>query len=223
MSYIDTMSQDSRRGLEAAIGALGERTRLNILLSFYDDPRPRTVDEVAVEADVHRTVAFQHLERLARFGYLATELRRGFRGKPAKIYHLAGGPIEISHPPRLNRQLAGLLAQSLARFGYEGRAAGREAGYQFGLSLGQPAPDRQRALVPLESLGGRYKIDEAALTADNCVFREACTDSPQMVCEVHAGILQGVLESAGHPHRVVPRGPRVGDGCSYALKGGRAS
>ena len=204
------------------MSALRDPTRRKILLDFYDNPVDRTIDDVAAAAGVHRTVAFQHLERLAALGYLTADRRRGFRGKPAKVYRLARGPIELSHPARLHRQLAGLLARALDRLGGAGRAAGRDAGRDFGRSLGgaqRMAPGLEEALVPLAALGGRYVLEpEGVLAATNCVFREACIDAPQVVCGLHAGMLEGVLAAAGQPHRVLPLGPRPGDGCAFAIE-----
>ncbi len=216
---------DSRKGLDQALAALRDPTRRTILLDFYDDPRDRTVDEVAAAVGVHRTVAFQHLERLLAFGYLATYRRRGGRrGKPAKVYRLARGPIEVSHPARRHRQLAGLLARALDRLGSAGHAAGRDAGRDYGRSLGpaHPASDVLAALVPLEALGSRYVVEPGGvLVAANCVFREACEDSPQVVCGLHAGMLEGVLAAGGQPHTVAPLGPRPEKGCAFAVEAQR--
>jgi len=215
------LSGDSWQPLEQTMGALRDPTRRKILLDFYDNPVDRTIDDVAAAAGVHRTVAFQHLERLAALGYLSTDQRRGLRGKPAKVYRLARGPIELSHPARLHRQLAGLLARALDRLGGAGRAAGRDAGRDFGGSLGvrRVAPGLDEALVPLAALGGRYVFEpESVLAATNCLFREACVEAPQVVCGLHAGLLEGVLAAAGQPHRVLPLGPRPGDGCAFAIE-----
>src|SRR5579864_4683736 len=73
--------RDVTNDMERALGALRDFTRRDILLRFYSDPRPRSVDDVAKTAGVHRSVAFDHLERLVALGYLDSERRRGFPGK----------------------------------------------------------------------------------------------------------------------------------------------
>src|SRR5712692_3930986 len=121
--------------MERALGALRDFTRRDILLRFYADRKARSVDEVARAASVHRSVAFEHLERLVSLGYLESERRRGLPGKPAKIYRLTAGPVQISHPMRrfdvlaeaLGRLLEGLLERSLGQPAVE--------------SLGHRAPD----------------------------------------------------------------------------------
>ena len=210
---------ESPTPLERTLRALGDGTRRAILLAFLDDPRERTVDEVAAAAGIHRTAAFNHLERLAELGYLATDRRRGARGKPANVYRLRGGAVELSYPARLNRQLAGLLATAIGRLGSAGRAASREVGLEFGRSLGRPAPGAEDALAPLEALGGRYRPESPdVLAAANCVFQEACQESHEVVCGLHAAMLEGALTAAGHPRAVAPLGPRVGGGCAFAVE-----
>jgi predicted ArsR family transcriptional regulator len=210
---------DRWAALEHTMAAVGDPTRRGILRSFYDDPRDRVIDEVAAAAGVHRTVAFQHLERLTALGYLTTDRRRGPRGKPAKVYRLARGPIELSHPARLHRELAGLLAGALDRFGSAGQHAAREAGREFGRSLGHPAPDLREALSPLEGAGGRYALQaDDVLVAVNCVFREACLESPPVVCGLHAGMLEGALAAAGQTRSVTPLGPRSNGGCAFQIE-----
>jgi predicted ArsR family transcriptional regulator len=188
--------------LDRLADAVGERTRRRILLAFYDDPSPRTVDEVAATAGVHRTVAFHHLERLAALGYLVTDLRRGLPGKPAKLYRPVGR-VDVTHPQRRFAELAALLAAALGGLGRPGQAAAREAGRRFG-----------RDLDSLDYLGADYVVEGALITARNCVFREACDRDREVVCNLHAGLLEGALQ----PARVEPAGPFGAGGCRFVIK-----
>src|SRR5437879_11400474 len=144
--------------MERALGALRDFTRRDILLRFYADRKPRSVDEVAKAASVHRSVAFEHLERLVSLGYLESERRRGLPGKPAKIYRLTAGPVQISHPMRRYDVLAEALARSFEGIGDDG---GREkiklAGRTLGHSLSRPGvASLASALAPLLALGGGH-------------------------------------------------------------------
>src|ERR671937_255934 len=123
--------------LDQAVEALQDPTRRGILLAFFNDREPRTVDEVAAAAGIHRTVAFSHLERLRGLGYLAAANRRGRRGKPARVYSLERGPVELSYPPRRYQVLASLLADALAGFGEKARGAARAAGRAYGRQSGR--------------------------------------------------------------------------------------
>src|SRR5579871_2368608 len=146
--------------LDRALSALQDLTRRDILLRFYADPAAKTVVDVARTAGIHRSVAFDHLERLVGLGYLETELRRGFPGKPAKLYRLAQGPITLTHPPRQFGLLAQHLAVALDGFGAAGLAAARAAGRQLAFTLEIPAEARtvKGTLQPLEALGAAFEI-----------------------------------------------------------------
>jgi predicted ArsR family transcriptional regulator len=205
--------------IERLVPALQDPTRRGILLGFYDDPRPRSVDEVAAGAGVHRTVAFGHLERLVTLGFLGVSQRRGLPGKPAKLYRLVAGPLELHHPARQFATLAGLLAAGLERFGEPGVAAAREAGRRHGAALGgRPASTPAEALVPLALLGGDYEVRGERVLARNCIFREACASAPEVVCQLHAGMIEGALAAAGTPRRVEPGGGEEHAACVYDLR-----
>jgi predicted ArsR family transcriptional regulator len=204
--------------IERLVGALQDPTRRGILLSFYDDPAPRTVDAVAAQAGVHRTVAFQHLERLAALGYLSTSQRRGVPGKPANLYALAAGPLELHHPARQFAVLAGLLAAGLEALGGAGVEAAHAAGRrQAALLCTEPAATPQAALRPLALLGGSYEVEGDRVLARNCVFREACASAPRVICRLHAGMIEGALEGGGQPRQVEALGGTEAVPCAYRL------
>jgi len=157
---------------------------------------------VAASAGVHRTVAFTHLERLAGLGLLATDLRRGLPGKPAKLYR-AAGRLDFSHPRRRFDELAPALAKALAGLGVRGRTAAREAGRRLGSQL-----------TCLDDLGADYVQEGGVITARTCVFREACDEARDVVCSLHAGMLE---TAAHHPH-VEPAGPLGSTGCRFLIE-----
>ncbi len=205
--------------MDRAVGAVQDPTRRAILLDFYDHPTDeRTVDQVANAAGIHRSVAFTHLERLVTLGYLAVGKRRGRFGKPANLYRLAGERIEIGYPARQFVQLAALLAASLNEFGNDGIETARRNGRQFGSRLiRKPAITVGAALQELGPFGGEYCSAGDLVEARNCIFREACPGAPEVVCELHAGVLEGALEAAGLPRRVMPLGTDSASGCRYRL------
>lgn len=199
------MLRNPPHAIERLVSALQDPTRRGILLAFYEDARSRSVDDVAAAAGVHRTVAFGHLERLVSLGFLGTSHRRGLPGKPAKLYALVEGPLELHHPARQFATLAGLLAESLQGLGNEGIAAAHETGRRHGLALAQRADTTARGddvLLPLNLLGGEYEISDDRVVSHNCIFQEACRRAPHVVCQLHAGMIEGVLEAAGRPGKV---------------------
>jgi len=207
--------------MERALSALRDFTRRDILLRFYADRKPRSVEDVAKSVGVHRSVAFEHLERLVALGYLVSERRRGLPGKPAKIYSLTAGPLQISHPNRRFDALAERLAGALERLGGEGRQAAREAGRSYGATLANPrAVGAASALEPLNELGGEYSVGAGGrVVAGNCLFLEACRKAP-IICLFHAGLVEGLLEASQPGLEVRSLGYQAGSSCAYAVRTG---
>ncbi len=212
------MDSDTEAQLDRLVAAAGNSTRRAILLALLADRRAYTIDEAAEITGVHRTVAFGHLERLADLGLLVRSHRRGQRGKPASLYSAAGSSLVASVPQRQFERLATLLAASMRGFARPGRAAARLAGRTYGESFTTAgATSGTGALDPLQALGGAYELEGERIVARNCIFREACSAAPALVCGLHAGIIEGVLHSAGFAVNVEPTGPMQPDGCGYQM------
>ena len=205
--------------MERALGALRDFTRRDILLRFYADHKSRTVDEVARAAEIHRTVAFDHLERLVGLGYLEVERRRGLPGKPAKIYRLTAGPVQISHPARRYDVLAEALAREFAlRDGDGGKAAVKSSGRALGQSLARRGETSLVAsLEPLVEMGGEYEVARGGnVVCTNCLFAEACRRVP-VICHFHAGLIEGLSGRDGDLGRIESLGFRGPGGCAYEV------
>jgi predicted ArsR family transcriptional regulator len=210
---------DALSDIDRALGALQDQTRRRILLDFYVHEREWTVDEVAEAVGVHRTVAHRHLERLVALGYLVTSQRRGRTGKPAKLYRRADQQIELSYPVRRFARLAALLAEGLEERGEDAIVAARESGRRYGASLiGRPADSPEAVLGQLGALGADYVMagpDE--VLARNCIFRQVCAVAEAVVCEVHAGLLEGAFRKAGWDLRTEAFRDYQERGCAYRL------
>ena len=204
--------------IDSLAAAIQDPTRRRILLALVHDGRARTVDEVAEVAGVHRTVAFGHLERLVALGHLEKRQRRGRRGKPASLYSIRTPLLSLSYPLRQFRVLAGLLGAGLAELGGLGRSVARDRGRRFGASLARgPARTVAAALRPLDQAGMDYTVTGDDVSTGACVFREACDEAREVVCTLHAGVLEGALGAAGIEMSVEPRGPVHVSGCHFRL------
>jgi predicted ArsR family transcriptional regulator len=205
--------------MERALGALKDFTRRDILLRFYADRKPRSVEDVAREAGVHRSVAFEHLERLVALGYLEVAHRRGLPGKPAKIYKLTGGPVQISHPMRRYDVVAESLGRAFDELGDVGSHAVRRAGRNFGESIAQPgAKTVMRALEPMLEMGAEYESERGGIVeCTNCLFAEVCRRAP-VICRFHAGIVEGLLLHTELNVSVKALGFRDPYGCAYMVQ-----
>ena len=202
--------------MERALGALKDFTRRDILLRFYADRQPRSVDEVASATGIHRSVAFDHLERLVGLGYLEAERRRGLPGKPAKIYRLTAGPLQISHPMRRYDIVAEALARSFDEMGEVGKRAITQIGRALGRDLAVPQPaSLGAALEPLVEMGAEYEDAHeghvGGVACVNCLFAEVCRRAPSL-CLFHAGLIEGLTGAS-----VESLGFRDPAGCAYQL------
>jgi len=212
------VGQNEVSEIDRAISALQDRTRRRILLDFYVNQPEWTVDDAAKAAGVHRTVAHRHLERLVALGYLNVGQRRGKSGKPANIYRLAGQQLDFSFPVRRFARLAGLLAGGLQTRGQEGVEAAREAGRHYGASLvNKPADSQEAVLRALASLGADYVMSGDHVLARNCIFRQACAEATDIVCELHAGLLEGAFQEAGLPVSTEAQKNYAEWGCAYRV------
>ena len=212
------MGKNEVSEIDRAISALQDRTRRRILLDFYVHQPEWTVDDAAKAAGVHRTVAHGHLERLVALGYLAVGQRRGKSGKPANLYRLAGQQIDFSFPVRRFARLAGLLAEGLQTRGQEGIEAAREAGRRYGASLvNKPADSPESVLRELAPLGADYVIADGQVLARNCIFREACAVAGAVVCELHAGLIEGAFRQGGLAVRTEALRNYAERGCAYRV------
>jgi predicted ArsR family transcriptional regulator len=211
--------QDQLTEIDRAISALQDPTRRRILLDFFVHQPEWTVEDVAKAVGVHRTVAHRHLERLVALGYLAVGQRRGRSGKPAKLYRLTGQQIELSYPIRRFARLAGLLAESLQGQGRKGIKTARETGRRYGATLvTKPADSIGAVLQQLAPLGAEYIItDHDQVLARNCIFRQACAVAEEIVCELHAGLLDGAFEQAGLALRTEAFKDYAQRGCAYGV------
>jgi predicted ArsR family transcriptional regulator len=213
------VGQNGGSEIDRAISALQDRTRRRILLDFYVHQPEWTVDDAAKAAGVHRTVAHGHLERLVALGYLAVGQRRGKSGKPANLYRLAGQQIDFTFPVRRFARLAALLAEGLQTRGQEGIEVAREAGRRYGASLvSKPADSPLSVLRELAPLGADYVIaEDDSVLARNCIFRQACAEAGDVVCELHAGLLEGAFQQAGLAMRTEALRNYAERGCAYRV------
>ncbi len=203
-----------------ALRAVTDPTRRRILESFHRRPlHDLTVDEVAGEQLIHRTVAFDHLELLASLGLLSTGARRtGWRGKPARTYRLAGGAVEVSVPERQYRLLSVVLADAVGGLGPAVLEIVRERARHAAAGLVERAPAGSDPIDVLGQLGGDFVLTETSVRARNCIFMEACAEARSPVaCVVQAGLIEGALSTPSNLFRVVPAGPDQSGGCVFGI------
>ncbi|MGH3192007.1 MAG: helix-turn-helix transcriptional regulator [Streptosporangiaceae bacterium] len=201
-----------------ATAPLGE-SRARVLDLLRAAGRPLGVQHVAEQAGLHPNTARFHLDALVDAGLATREPQpRETPGRPSMAYRAAesDGPTG----QRRYRLLAEMLTSMIAGVMPEPREAAAEAGREWGRYLTEQPPPYQRldagqAIEKLDSAlaeigfapeavaeGGGYRLH-----LHQCPFREVAERHQDVVCALHLGLMQGVLEQLRAPvsaERLVP-------------------
>jgi len=179
-------------------GPISSSSRVRILHLLFEASTSqtrsrRTIGELSEATALHPNTVREHLQRLIEGGYVvqATE-HRSTRGRPRALYSAATGAPDASSP------VAKQKADDAARRGdllrrilqTDPSGLGRNATYQLD------------ALVEhLEESGFEPIVDEDSLTVEltPCPHAAARPEHRPMLCQVHLGLMQGVLAQAGGP------------------------
>ena len=173
-------------------GPISSFSRVRILHLVQSRPE-RTIGELCEATALHPNTVREHLQRLIEGGYViqATE-RRTTRGRPRALYSAATGSPEASSPiARAKVTAAARRGDVLRRILHTSDSElGRQATYQLD------------ALVEhLEESGFEPVVDENRLTVEltPCPHAAARPEHRPVLCQVHLGLMQGVLAQAGGP------------------------
>jgi predicted ArsR family transcriptional regulator len=189
--------------------ALGDDTRFAIYRELALTPDPRSAGELAERLGLHPNTVRPHLDRMREAGLIEVEtVHRGTVGRPQLRYSLAPGAPGLGLDPPAHTLLAGLLAALADQLGADGvDAAG------LGRRWGKEAMTRRQqgrgclaALVgeldrlgfdPVETELERGETRRVRVDFLHCPFRELAEAYPELVCHLHRGIVEGVVEAAG--------------------------
>lgn len=205
------------------------------LLHVLQDEGPSTTPALAARTGLHENTVREHLQRLvdARFVVRESE-RRTTRGRPRTVYR-ATSREDVRTDPGAARHLAESVARarltSLLLQGYgaplgDVTASARTAGRAMAGDLPSPPDGPDDQLLALEAhldrLGFDPVLDPARGAFDlwRCPFLDLARERPEVVCSVHLGLAQGVLEQVAGPVRAERLVPFVGPRhCELHLSG----
>ena len=200
--------------------ALGDNTRYAIYLELARSPIPLSTADIGDVLGLHVNTVRPHLERMREVGLLdVASFPRGEVGRPQNRYSLAADApslgLEPSPMPTLARVLlaaahsAGLSPDEMAD---AGREQGRDQGAQW--------PDDASALDALIVEQARLGFDPEVIDLDggavmafaHCPFRALAEQHPDLVCSLHCGLVEGVVDELGGTevaafHSIVDRTP----------------
>jgi predicted ArsR family transcriptional regulator len=185
--------------------ALGDETRYAMYRELAAATAPISAQELADRLGLHANTVRLHLERLREAGLVDVEaVHRGTVGRPQHRYSLAPGAPGLGFDPPAHALLAGLLAALAERVGAVSDDAA-DTGYAWGVE----AAKRTRARTCLRALQGeltRLGFDPAVdgdggpttrIDFLHCPFRELAEAYPELVCNLHRGLCEGVVEHVG--------------------------
>lgn len=148
-----------------------------------------TAAQLGEALGVHVTTARYHLDRLVGAGLIRSEsVRAGRRGRPTLHYSLVDADAA-------RQELIAVLANAVSRGDGPDRVAA--AGAAWADSIRMERGDAVDALVhEFARLGFDPQTTEDGVDLHDCPFREAARAAPGVVCGVHGGLAQRIVERA---------------------------
>lgn len=195
--------------------ALGDPTRHSIFRFIADAGRPVGVAELTEYVQLNHNAVRQHLAVLRDAALVHEQVESSNRpGRPRLLYTLdpeAAGSWGTTGPFEL---LASALAEALGS---------GEGPYQVGVRLGRQRAGQLRPrhpgaepveLVQVEMLergfrpSMKVKGDLVEYSLQRCPFSSVAEQNPEVVCELHRGLMDGLSEGLDHSVHVVQFTPR---------------
>ncbi|AZH79843.1 MULTISPECIES: helix-turn-helix transcriptional regulator [Microbacterium] len=179
-------------------GPISSYSRVRILHLLFEARHTHpegqlSIGDLCEATGLHANTVREHLQRLIEGGYVIPTIEhRTTRGRPRTLYSAATGDPGASSPVARDKAKAAARRGDLLRSMLPGIATdlGREATYQLD------------ALVEhLEESGFEPIVDDERLTVDlsPCPHAAGRPENRPMLCQVHLGLMQGVLNEAGGP------------------------
>lgn len=185
--------------------ALGDNTRYAIYLELARSPIPLATADVADVLDLHVNTVRPHLERMRDVGLLQVETSaRGGVGRPQHRYSLAPDAPSLGLEPSPFPTLARVLLQAASAAGID-REELADAGRAQGESDARQWPDDVDVLDALLVEQAKLGFDPTVIELDSsatvafahCPFRDLAERHPDLVCALHRGLVEGLVDSFG--------------------------
>lgn len=187
-----------------------------MLSALTDAGKALSAEDVAVRVDLHVNTVRFHLDALVDAGLAERASEHRTRpGRPRTLYAASAEAPRAGE--RSYRLLAEILAGYLATQSDQPAADARAAGEVWGRFLAdRPAPfastDAKAATAQLvdaladigfapeaDGVNGAGEHGEAQVLLHHCPFREVAVQHREVVCSVHLGLMQGLLDELDAP------------------------
>ena len=196
----------------------GERQRQELLEALRSASDGLDTNQLAERLGLHPNTIRWHLGVLTDAGLVqAIPERRHGRGRPSIVHRLTGEGIARGRDEY--RLLATMLTDVVAADG-DGEARAYDAGVRWGRHLQQGEPEADLAhLLDREGFEAEQHGDRVEMR--RCPFYALAESSPQVICTLHHGIIDGALAAAGSDETVERLDAFVEPGLCIAHLGGR--
>jgi predicted ArsR family transcriptional regulator len=188
---------------------LADRSRYAIYQEVAAAREPMTTMQLATRLELHPNTVRLHLEKMREAGLLAvTSDRHGTVGRPQHRWAAVPLPSSLDPEPAGFRLLALLLAEVAAE-GHPAAAAVTGVGRRRGRERSgdawrsEPGAACVRAVMDeLTNLGfdpalhAAPEEGQATISFLRCPFREVAVLYPDLVCQLHRGLTEGILAGA---------------------------
>jgi predicted ArsR family transcriptional regulator len=195
-----------RQGVELEVlKALGDETRYAMYRELAHSTGPLAAQELAERLGLHPNTVRLHLERLREAGLVELAVvHRGTVGRPQHLYSLAPNAPGLGFDPPAHALLAGLLAALAEKSGANAPAAA-DTGRAWGVEAAKRSSSKSCLVAlagELDRLGFEPAADDEpgeAVRIDflHCPFRELAEAYPELVCNLHRGLCEGLVDHVG--------------------------
>ncbi|MEM8904685.1 MAG: helix-turn-helix domain-containing protein [Actinomycetota bacterium] len=189
----------------ALLKALGDNTRYAIYLELARSPRPRSTGEISEALGLHANTVRPHLERMREVGLVRYESHSSGVGRPQHRYFLAPDAPALGLEAPSFPLLAGMLAATARAAGVRGDDA-VEIGREQGRADAERHDHGDGAVVALVEASSELGFDPAVAADDHghasvafthCPFGDVAAQHPELVCALHRGMVEGLVERCG--------------------------
>ena len=180
-----------------------------VLAALGQHGRPESVAELSAATGAHPNTVRTALSELHTAGLVhRSHVPTGGRGRPRHAYTLTTAGQHARPSGRAFREYRSLTEAFAAHLRARSDDAGADAraiGRRWGRSLsehqrdGVPAAAEDRVTDLLAELGFGPAPDEHGIALRTCPLLDLATEMPEVICQVHQGLVEGALERSGAP------------------------
>jgi predicted ArsR family transcriptional regulator len=189
--------------------AVSQPTRARLLTELSEMRRPAGTAELAERLGLHPNGVRQHLEILRKAGLVDRERENQGRGRPRDVWSIGADADPGGHAPTGYSELSRWLVQAFGRGAGDPKAMverGREIGRNLPADGGHVSAETafRGALAAMGFKPERLDTPPGRATycLTNCPYRDAVIEDQAMICGLHKGITQGILESVDPESRM---------------------